>query len=72
MGLAPLIVERIFATIREVVKGGMTLLLVEQNAKLALSMCEFGYVMDGGTITLSGEARALLDNEALRKAYLGE
>jgi len=42
MGLAPLIVERIFATIREVVKGGLTLLLVEQNAKLALSMCDFG------------------------------
>ncbi len=72
MGLAPIIVQKIFETIREVVKGGVTLLLVEQNAKLALQTCQRAYVMDGGKITLEGPAQDMLHNEAVQKAYLGE
>jgi branched-chain amino acid transport system ATP-binding protein len=72
MGLAPIIVQRIFETIREVVKGGVTLLLVEQNAKLALQTCQRAYVIDGGRIALEGDAQELLHNEQVQKAYLGE
>ncbi|NLR76832.1 MULTISPECIES: ABC transporter ATP-binding protein [Leeia] len=72
MGLAPIIVQKIFETIREVAKEGVTLLLVEQNAKLALQTCQRAYVMDGGKITLEGEAQKLLHDEAVQKAYLGE
>jgi len=72
MGLAPIIVQKIFETIREVVKGGVTLLLVEQNAKLALQTCQRAYVIDGGRIALEGQARDLLHNEQVQKAYLGE
>ncbi|UZE25787.1 ABC transporter ATP-binding protein [Pseudomonas sp. B21-056] len=72
MGLAPIIVQKIFETIREVVKGGVTLLLVEQNAKLALQTCQRAYVIDGGRIALEGQAQELLHNEQVQKAYLGE
>ncbi len=72
MGLAPLMVEKIFDTVRMVSKQGVTVLLVEQNAKLALEASHRGYVMESGLITLVDGARALLDNPLVRKAYLGE
>ena len=65
-------VQKIFEVVREVAKGGMTILLIEQNAKLALQVSTRGYVMDGGVVTLSGESRALLSNPKVREAYLGE
>lgn len=72
MGLAPLMVEKIFDTVRTVSREGVTILLVEQNAKLALEASRRGYVMESGLITLADDARALLDNPLVRKAYLGE
>jgi len=72
MGLAPLMVEKIFDTVRMVSQEGVTVLLVEQNAKLALEASDRGYVMESGLITLADDARALLENPRVRKAYLGE
>jgi branched-chain amino acid transport system ATP-binding protein len=72
MGLAPLMVRKIFETILSIAREGATLLLVEQNAKLALEASHRAYVMDGGLITLSGPARELLNNPQVREAYLGE
>jgi branched-chain amino acid transport system ATP-binding protein len=72
MGLAPLMVEKIFDTVRAVSQEGVTVLLVEQNAKLALEASHRGYVMESGLIALADGARALLDNPRVRKAYLGE
>ena len=72
MGLAPLMVQKIFETIRDVSKAGITILLVEQNAKLALEVSHRGYVMESGEITLSDDAKALAKNVAVKKAYLGE
>ena len=72
MGLAPLMVQKIFETIRDIAARGVTILLVEQNAKLALEICNRGYVMESGQITLHDEARALLANPQVRRAYLGE
>lgn len=72
MGLAPLMVEKIFDTVRKVSQEGVTVLLVEQNAKLALEASHRGYVMESGLITLTDGAAALLDNPMVRKAYLGE
>jgi branched-chain amino acid transport system ATP-binding protein len=72
MGLAPLMVQRIFQTIRTVAAEGVTLLLVEQNAKVALEFCTRGYVMESGTIVLADTAQALLGNPDVRRAYLGE
>jgi branched-chain amino acid transport system ATP-binding protein len=72
MGLAPLMVQKIFETIREISQQGVTILLVEQNAKLALEVSHRGYVMESGEITLSDEARALAANPEVRRAYLGE
>jgi branched-chain amino acid transport system ATP-binding protein len=72
MGLAPIVVERIFQTIREISQQGVTILLVEQNAAQALSLANRGYVIETGKIVLEDEARALLANERVRKAYLGE
>ena len=72
MGLAPLMVQRIFDTIRKVAAEGVTVLLVEQNAKLALEMSTRGYVMESGQITLTDSAAALLANPQVRQAYLGE
>jgi branched-chain amino acid transport system ATP-binding protein len=72
MGLAPLIVQTIFETIRAVTAEGVTLLLVEQNAKLALETCHRGYVMESGLIALADDAARLLANPQVRQAYLGE
>ena len=72
MGLAPLMVQKIFETIRLIASEGVTLLLVEQNAKLALETCSRGYVMESGTIALADSAGALLVNPEVRRAYLGE
>ena len=72
MGLAPLMVQKIFQTIKTVAAEGVTLLLVEQNAKLALEISSRGYVMESGTIVLSDSAQALLVNSEVRRAYLGE
>ena len=72
MGLAPLMVEKVFEVIRAVAAEGMTVLLVEQNAKLALELCSRGYVMESGTITLADNSAALLANPRVRAAYLGE
>jgi branched-chain amino acid transport system ATP-binding protein len=71
MGLAPLMVKKIFETIQDVASQGMSILLVEQNAKLALQVARRGYVMEGGTITLSGASDELLGSDAVQRAYLG-
>ena len=72
MGLAPIIVQKIFEIVQMISQQGVTILLVEQNAKLALEISDRGYVMESGKITLSGSARELLDSDAVRQAYLGE
>ncbi len=72
MGLAPLLVETVFKTIVEVNKQGTTVLLVEQNALVALNIGSYGYVLETGKISLEGEARGLASNDEVRKAYLGE
>ncbi|MFZ4758456.1 MAG: ABC transporter ATP-binding protein [Burkholderiaceae bacterium] len=72
MGLSPIMVEKIFEVIRAVHAQGTTLLLVEQNAKLALQAADRGYVMDSGLITMSDEAKRMLDDPRVRAAYLGE
>lgn len=72
MGLSPLYVNEIFDIIREINKSGTTVLLVEQNAKKALSMANRAYVLETGNITLSGDAKELLNNERVKRAYLGE
>lgn len=72
MGLAPLMVQKIFETIRAISAEGVAILLVEQNAKLALETSHRGYVLESGLITLHDEARALLNNQKVRHAYLGE
>jgi len=72
MGLAPMMVEKIFSTVRTISQEGVTVLLVEQNAKLALEASHRGYVMESGLITVADSARALLDNPQVRQAYLGE
>ena len=71
MGLSPILVDEIFSIIREINKGGTTVLLVEQNAHMALSIADRAYVMETGRVVKSGEARALLDDEDVKKAYLG-
>ncbi|MYM30514.1 amino acid/amide ABC transporter ATP-binding protein 2, HAAT family [Duganella sacchari] len=72
MGLSPIMVEKIFEVIRNVSKEGITILLVEQNAKLALQAAHRGYVMDSGNITMSGDAWDMLDDPRVKAAYLGE
>jgi len=71
MGLSPILVEEIFSIIREINRGGTTVLLVEQNAHMALSVAQKAYVLETGRITLSGTAKELAESEAVRKAYLG-
>ena len=71
MGLAPLLVEQIFDIIRELHKAGTTILLVEQNAQMALSVAERGYVLDTGKIVATGTGADLLNDDAVKKAYLG-
>jgi len=72
MGLAPLMVQKVVETIQAVAREGVTILLVEQNAKLALALAERAYVMESGCITIAGEAGALLADRRVREAYLGE
>ena len=72
MGLSPIMVETIFDVIRSLSASGMTILLVEQNARLALQMADRAYVMESGLITLSGSGRDLLEDPRVRAAYLGE
>ncbi|RKY03878.1 MAG: ABC transporter ATP-binding protein [Spirochaetes bacterium] len=71
LGLAPMLVKSIFATIDEINKKGVTVLLVEQNAKAALSLAHRGYVLETGNVILEGTGKELLDNELVKKAYLG-
>jgi branched-chain amino acid transport system ATP-binding protein len=72
LGLAPLIVEKIFSIIQQINQTGTTIFLVEQNANMALSISKRAYVMESGNITLQGPAAELAEDEAIRKAYLGE
>ncbi|MCW3476732.1 ABC transporter ATP-binding protein [Limobrevibacterium gyesilva] len=71
MGLAPMLVEQVFETIRTINAQGVTILLVEQNAPAALGIADHGYVLESGRIVLSGAGRELLDDERVRRAYLG-
>ena len=72
MGLAPILVDQIFDIIRELHSSGVTILLVEQNAQMALSIANRAYVLETGTISMSGDAQDLLQNDDVRKAYLGK
>ena len=72
MGLAPLVVKDIFDTIVEINKSGTTVLLVEQNANMALSIADRAYVLETGNIVLSGDAKELLEDDSIKSAYLGE
>ena len=71
LGLAPIVVRGIFDIIKEINKQGVTILLVEQNANMALKTADLGYVLETGRVTLSGSGQDLLSNEAVKKAYLG-
>jgi branched-chain amino acid transport system ATP-binding protein len=72
MGLSPIMMERIFSTVRELKDQGVTILLVEQNAQAALGLADYGYVIETGRIVLAGSGPELASNEDVRKAYLGE
>jgi branched-chain amino acid transport system ATP-binding protein len=72
MGLSPIMVDKVFEVIRSVSQRKVPMLLVEQNARLALEAADRGYVMESGVVTLSGEARSLLNDPKVREAYLGE
>lgn len=72
MGLSPIMTEKIFEVVREISKEGITVLLVEQNARLALQAATRGYVMDSGLVTMTGQAKDMLDDPKVRAAYLGE
>ena len=72
MGLSPLLVKEIFAIIEELHKAGTTILLVEQNAKMALSVADRAYVLETGKIAMSGKASEMLENDDIKKAYLGQ
>ena len=72
LGLAPLVVRDIFEIIKEINRQGVTVLLIEQNANMALKTADYGYVLETGQITLTGTGQELLSNEAVKKAYLGE
>ena len=71
MGLAPLLVKEIFNIIKDINEQGTTILLVEQNAKMALSIANRAYVIETGTIVLSGEAQEVMQSDSVKKAYLG-
>ena len=71
MGLAPILVEQIFEIIRQLHESGVTILLVEQNARMALSVADRGYVLETGRITMSESAKTLLNDDAVKRAYLG-
>lgn len=71
LGLAPIIVQDIFSIIRDIHEKGVTILLVEQNANMALKTADIGYVLETGRITMQGSGKELLNNEDVKKAYLG-
>jgi branched-chain amino acid transport system ATP-binding protein len=71
MGLAPILVEQIFDIIRELHEAGTTILLVEQNAEMALQIADRAYVLESGRITLSGTGQELMASDSIKKAYLG-
>ena len=71
MGLAPVIVEKVFAMVRELSRQGMTILLVEQNARAALTVAQRGYVLETGTLLLEGTTKELLSNDRVKQSYLG-
>ena len=71
MGLSPILVQEIFDIIKDINKNGVTVLLVEQNAKVALSIADYGYVIETGKVVLEGKAKDLLEDEKVKKAYLG-
>jgi branched-chain amino acid transport system ATP-binding protein len=71
LGLAPILVEEIFKILREIHKQGLTILLIEQNALAALKIADYAYVIETGSVVLSGKGDELLHSEAVRKAYLG-
>ena len=71
MGLSPLLVQEIFSIIRDVNRTGVTVLLVEQNAKMALELANRAYVLETGSVAMSGDADELANNEQVREAYLG-
>lgn len=72
LGLAPLVVGEVFRTIETINREGATILLVEQNAMAALGIAHYGYVIETGSVTLEGTGQALLKDERVRQAYLGE
>jgi len=72
LGLAPIVVKMIFDIIREINREGVTVLLVEQNAKAALEISNYGYVLETGRITVQADGRTLLADDRVRQAYLGE
>jgi branched-chain amino acid transport system ATP-binding protein len=72
MGLSPIMVDKIFEVVKDVYAQGVTIVLVEQNASRALQIADRGYVMESGLITMSGDARQMLDDPKVRAAYLGE
>jgi branched-chain amino acid transport system ATP-binding protein len=72
LGLAPLMVKEIFNIIKKIHEEGVTILLIEQNAKAALQIADFGYVLETGKVVLEGTGMELLQNDNVRKAYLGE
>ena len=72
LGLAPIVVKGIFDIIREINKAGVTVLLIEQNANMALKISDYAYVLETGSVSLSGTGAELLNNDAVRKAYLGK
>jgi branched-chain amino acid transport system ATP-binding protein len=72
MGLSPIMVDKIFEVVKDVSSKGVTVLLVEQNASRALGIADRGYVMDSGLITMSGDAKIMLNDPKVREAYLGE
>lgn len=72
LGLAPIIVASIFEIIKEINRRGTTVLLIEQNANMALKVADYAYVLETGHITMSGEGRGLLENQAIKEAYLGK
>ena len=71
MGLSPLLVQEVFGIIKKIHEAGTTILLVEQNAKMALKIADYAYVLETGRIVLEGKASELLKNDDIKKAYLG-
>jgi branched-chain amino acid transport system ATP-binding protein len=71
MGLAPILVSEIFNIIRRIREDGVTILLIEQNARMALKIADYAYVLETGCISLSGTGKELLKNDSVQKAYLG-